>query len=517
MNKKERVKSLGDKISSEIRNTRYERRSFMFKKLFSTKENIIKFTFFLFLSYACIYLGKYALQGPKILKYPIALIVIAIAYFALTRPHKFFYLFVFVLPFINFPKFTRIDVVNIANVLALLLIFAVLAHGVIKGKIKIFRSYLNLPIMALFGIMSFSIIQTRNITQINYIIKQSWFNLPYNRTIFQILIFLLMVLIFYMSCNFLNNKERLFKSIKIWLYSSVVVSCLGIYGFMGKFVRLPFSWNFVSQMNLRASSTLKEPIFLGLYLMTTLPLLFSLAINKVKIIPRRQIYLFLMLQVIVLLLSAARGAWVGFLIALMVILLFSSGNIFRSIKITLLITVILFVGIWAINSVMPITERFVGIFTGADLSTLARLDTLLAAANMFKAYPWLGVGYGNYYFRFLEFAPPFHDIIFAWTKGVWHFPDAHNLFLNFLAETGVVGFLIISWFFISLLINLYRSIKLSKNTIWFPYLIGLFGNLIGILIVYQFVSILNLAFIWVMFAIIISIQRILLEEKHKIN
>ncbi len=68
--------------------------------------------------------------------------------------------------------------------------------------------------------------------------------------------------------------------------------------------------------------------------------------------------------------------------------------------------------------------------TDDNFAVLERLGHWQAGAAMFSDHPWLGVGIGNYSVAYPDYAPP-------------HFYDplghAHNIYLNFLAETGVVG------------------------------------------------------------------------------
>jgi len=68
--------------------------------------------------------------------------------------------------------------------------------------------------------------------------------------------------------------------------------------------------------------------------------------------------------------------------------------------------------------------------TDDNFAVLERLGHWQAGAAMFSDHPWLGVGIGNYAVAYPAYAPP-------------HFYDplghAHNIYLNFLAETGVLG------------------------------------------------------------------------------
>lgn len=68
--------------------------------------------------------------------------------------------------------------------------------------------------------------------------------------------------------------------------------------------------------------------------------------------------------------------------------------------------------------------------TDANFSVLERMAHWRAGLAMFSDHPWLGVGIGNFAARYGEYAPP------HWYDPLGH---AHNVFINFLAETGALG------------------------------------------------------------------------------
>ena len=68
--------------------------------------------------------------------------------------------------------------------------------------------------------------------------------------------------------------------------------------------------------------------------------------------------------------------------------------------------------------------------TDANFAVLERLAHWRAGQRMFEDHPWLGVGIGNYGAAYGDYALPH-----------WYLPlgHAHNVFINFLAEVGVIG------------------------------------------------------------------------------
>lgn len=99
----------------------------------------------------------------------------------------------------------------------------------------------------------------------------------------------------------------------------------------------------------------------------------------------------------------------------------------------------------AILVLPPLLNHFERLQGVDDATELSRLAVWQAAVRIFLGHPLLGVGYGNYRFLYADFVP----------GAVPGKLDAHNLYLELLAETGIVGFLVFivlvsAFFFVSL-------------------------------------------------------------------
>ncbi|HRJ45394.1 MAG TPA: O-antigen ligase family protein, partial [Caldilineaceae bacterium] len=68
--------------------------------------------------------------------------------------------------------------------------------------------------------------------------------------------------------------------------------------------------------------------------------------------------------------------------------------------------------------------------TDENFSVIERLAHWLAAVRMWEMAPWLGVGPGNYATLYPDVRLP------LWEDALGH---AHNIYLNVLAETGLIG------------------------------------------------------------------------------
>lgn len=80
--------------------------------------------------------------------------------------------------------------------------------------------------------------------------------------------------------------------------------------------------------------------------------------------------------------------------------------------------------------------------TDENFAVLERLAHWRAGLRMFDDRPWLGVGIGNYGDAYADYALP------HWYEPLGH---AHNIYVNFLAETGILGALAFLAFWIGAL------------------------------------------------------------------
>ena len=125
----------------------------------------------------------------------------------------------------------------------------------------------------------------------------------------------------------------------------------------------------------------------------------------------------------------------------------------NKIKFVLLFLVLILVLAKIVDFNYPLSN-FLG---GWDENGLIKRGQLnLAALEMIKSSPWLGVGMGNYLANLPEFLQ--HNYIF-WLQPV------HNIFLLLVSEIGVLGLVLIIWF-------LWRKIKWKNVDDWSWVILG---------------------------------------------
>lgn len=149
-----------------------------------------------------------------------------------------------------------------------------------------------------------------------------------------------------------------------------------------------------------------------------------------------------------LLVSWSRGAWLAFVAATAVVVLTYLRTVSPTAALTVLVVGLaalsLGVALGGLAGLLPwLTQRFsdLGSFFGlvdvrrvevndANFAVVERVAHWLAAAGMWADHLWLGVGLGNYAVAYPSYALP------RWQDPLGH---AHNVYLNFGAETGLLG------------------------------------------------------------------------------
>jgi len=169
--------------------------------------------------------------------------------------------------------------------------------------------------------------------------------------------------------------------------------------------------------------------------------------------------------------TVSRGAIIGLGGMLLIGLFKSKQKIIAILAIS--IAVILFINLMPQNlrdrfSKTKVSEHAQGIGDGDIDSTTRRYYLAQAAWRIFLAYPVFGIGVGNYYYENRNYAPV--------APG-----RAHNMYLEIMAELGIIGiFLFLSTIFFTLK-GLNRIIKSKSSLIGYAkgFYIGLVGFLIA--------------------------------------
>lgn len=99
-------------------------------------------------------------------------------------------------------------------------------------------------------------------------------------------------------------------------------------------------------------------------------------------------------------------------------------------------------------------------------SMLKRLEGWRAALEMFRDHPLMGVGIGRYEQEYTNYGSQYYA---TYVKGYVSMISAHNLYLNYLAETGIPGILLLLTIFSAIVIKGFSLIKKTDNNYAFKY------------------------------------------------
>lgn len=458
---------------------------------------------------------------PRVIVLGLASLLFA---FIVSDCRKRWFLFVFSLP---------LEVVsyyyNFTIKLWMVVLFAVVCIWIIEilsGKVKILKNPLNilLPLLLLVNILSSfnAIILMR---AIRMIVQYS----------------ILYCVALYIANNIRSEKDinNVFKYIVI---SSLIVCVYGIFQFIsgiyGGNIKLPIEnfstynpefgiflinwWVIINGVAVpRIRATFGDPNIFGGYVLSVFPLIAS--ITLFNIVNKRKYLVLLTISVVIIFsgfTTYSRSVMGGMFLACSVILCFWYKELFKGyiIKIALkmvFVILIMFMVIpnkvrRAINPLMFSGRLIQTLQLGnketsqaGDEETLQAKDEStgqhtrlgIAAINMFKKHPIIGVGIGNYGAHLIP-----------GSRGT---AMSHSAFLSFFAETGIIGAIVNLGFIIFLVFYLVVNIKnMKKYSFYYALNVGLLASYIAVVsanIVYHYY---NQAYIWFLVGYIIAVVEI---------
>ena len=199
-------------------------------------------------------------------------------------------------------------------------------------------------------------------------------------------------------------------------------------------------WNQLSPYIGRASGTYISPNNLAGLLAMLLPLALAyMLVGKVKIVTRILLGYAALAMAAGLAVTFSRGGWLAAAAGVLLLLVVLLGHRNHRLKAVVLLVALLAGGGFLVSHYLSKTTgymRRVASPSGADNLALtdgsfdSRLEIWTAAARMWQAQPWFGVGPAHFDYRFREYRP----------AAIQGRPDrAHNDYLNLLADWGVVG------------------------------------------------------------------------------
>ncbi len=273
---------------------------------------------------------------------------------------------------------------------------------------------------------------------------------------------------YFVIVNSIQNKKQLKIMLNIFVIAGGIVSVYGIYQYLfaGSFASSSFvDKEMFQDIKTRVNGTFDNPNVLGEYLLFVIPIVASLFISS-KGWLNKIFYLGVGgVTAICLALTYSRGCYLGLLLALAVFVLL----------ISLKWIVAFLLGVMVAPAFLPqsIINRFSSIGNMSDSSTSYRVSIWKGAIDMIKDYWYRPIGQGTVAFNSIYPLYSYSGV------GAQH---THNLFLQLLIETGILGMLSFLGVIYKFFQNVFCGLKNTKDKFYRYCFIGFASGMIGFLL-----------------------------------
>jgi len=442
-------------------------------------------------------IGAMVVYFPSYLKWLLAtLVLIGLIIFAFRFPFHSFLLFIITLPLEAAFVFEVGFTIHPSYILLIIIILGLF----FSGRKLHFKSTLNIPTFVFLGISTLSLLMTifsppPEVTLAEVMKYRS----SEIRSIIQLLFLFFFVSAYFLTIHFCSERKKLNTVLKTYIGIASLIAIYGIYQFFAVKFSLPFiditsaistsgvgrGVSYYAEPSLfRSHATFQEPLFFGNYILSVFPLLLILSFFKYKkniltknaLLIKSNLFLVFIFAT-ALLLTKSRGAWLGFIGAILLLFFFSKIK-FKIKLIGITIFILIFISILIIPFVSyqysNLGEFISPRFSSEILSQEPRLLGLSFVLDLWKQYPILGVGLGNYGFYA---AQHFHSPLIVSGAGRW---------LQALVETGILGFAAFIWLIFTYYKILIRALRKARNTSWYPYFLGYLACFTAMIVQYFF-------------------------------
>jgi hypothetical protein len=208
------------------------------------------------------------------------------------------------------------------------------------------------------------------------------------------------------------------------------IGTLGFYGYFGRLITQSETPDSPGSGVVRASAAFDHPNLFGAFLTSVLPLVFvSVAALRGNRVSRVSAGAAGVLCVAALVFTFSRSAWLGFVTSVVILLVLGRGR-WRHISVLTGAGILLAVLLLPADGLRVLLGRV----DHVQRYDSVRLYSYRAAVRMFSANPIHGVGPGRFHECYHSYANADEKI----RQNPLHHMDAHNMFLDLAAESGVV-------------------------------------------------------------------------------
>ena len=378
-----------------------------------------------------------------------------------------------------------------------------------KERIKFAPSPLNLPILSFMAICIFSLF---------------WSDSPFISLI-ELPLFLAGPILYFITINNIYDKRQIEHLLNTIL---IIGALLGIYGIL-QYQGIDFSFWAKNIGRQQVFGLFGNVNYFAEYLIVPLSIavpLFFISNNRIK---KVLLLIGILSMGTTLIITFTRGSYLGFAIALIFmffLFLFSRGKSFikKNKKILLLfltaaiIATFLFVIPNSLNKPGTIISKIKGRITITQLtqsfSFKRRIATWKFTALMIKDHPLLGSGLGTFKYNTLRYQARFFDQ--GQNRSLYPYGianKAHNEYLQFWAEIGIIGLAIFIWLMITYFNYGIRYLKREKNEQKQGIVIGLMGAVVAVLVDGIFGFPLHLPATIVLFWLVLALTFVMIKRE----
>ena len=296
------------------------------------------------------------------------------------------------------------------------------------------------------------------------------------------LLFLSYFAFYFIVISNVGNKKLFYSIIHTLFFTAFIVSFYTVIQYYGLDP-------FLKEMT-QLTSTIGQKNWISNYLSMIFPVAFSyFLLEKIK---RNRIFYFFLLSILymALMICQSRGIWISItltiMLAIYIIIKFKFYKIFKRNKKWLVLLLVTFLAITVIystdnplnKSAITVPQRAMSTFDENDPSINTRFLIWNTTFDMIKDKPILGSGIGSFKMNYLFYQAEFLKNNSYYLKYSGNAKEAHNEYLQLLAEVGILGlvsFLIIFYFFYKkiLFILFYENISTQEKSILLGLLLGI--------------------------------------------
>jgi O-antigen ligase len=348
----------------------------------------------------------------------------------------------------------------------------------------------------------------------------SFFKSPIDTSIFAVIVFMLLSILFASKKSIAINETARFISYIILyfiikydiiyekfkrnaLVTYISVSCLiSIFGIVQYFTDKNILIRVTKDSAYkRISSTLENPNNLGAFLLFVVFILILLMFYEKNRVLKLIYFSCSTLVVVNIILTSSRNALAGLVIGITLLLIIYNWKL-----------VFLFIGVCGLSTLLPSVMHRISNF-GEMSQNINRLKAWKISILMFKDHPFTGVGNGNFVERYTDYYAKNPSL--AIQEKLFH---PHNLFLKLLCELGLFALVAFICFLVFLLIYNWSVMKKAKKGFYKAFYVGLFVSTN----VFIFMNMLDnfmsapkvMAFFWILVALMQTSKENFIESKY---